>query len=180
MADVNSFLKLIKMLESSGGKNTNHRTMTSGLHAGDTAVGSAGLMPQTAQEMAKRRISSGSADVNDQYVAESDSPTVESMLRGNEELQDRYVGDLANKVMTRAKGDPSLAATGWLYGHNLPYNKLEEKLEGDPTYKGRIDRIIGELGLMSNKPTYDIPALEATKNIQPKIDPLSKIKRYLK
>lgn len=153
--------------------------MASGMHAGDTAVGSAGLMPKTAQEMAKRRQLAKRDDISDKYVLESPSDVVQQMLTNNDDLRNRYVQDMAEKVMTRAKGDPSLAATAWLYGHNLPYGRLEEKLANDPEYSSRIDRAINELHLQSNKPTFDIPALEETAKSVPLVKPYSKLHNKL-
>jgi len=175
-----AFLKLIKQLESSGGRNTAHRTIASGIHAGDTAVGEAGLMPLTAQEMANRRIKQGTGDVNDDLVVNSPTNMVESMLQGNDDLRSRYVNDTADKVLKNAQGDPELAATGWLYGHNLPKQQLQEKLDSDPEYQDRIDNAINDLHLQSDRPTYDIKALEEALGINKKVEPFSKINNTLK
>lgn len=55
MADDRETIKeLIRLVESSGGKDTDHRTMDTGTHEGFAAHGAYGLMPITAKEYATK------------------------------------------------------------------------------------------------------------------------------
>lgn len=177
---MDAFRKLMSFLESSGGKNVQHRTIASGPQAGTQAIGEHAIMPNSAQEAANRRIMAGQGDINDQYVKESTSQDVGAMLEGNPDLQERYVNDMMGRLLERTGGDVDLAATGWLYGHNLPKERLEEKLANDPEYQARINKAVGELHLQSDRPTYDIPALQEALGMNKKVSPFSKIKRNIK
>lgn len=48
------FKKALRIIESSDGKNTNHKLLTTGIHAGTRAVGEYGMMPLTAVTHIKR------------------------------------------------------------------------------------------------------------------------------
>lgn len=96
--DIARFLQYISQLESSGGKNTNHPTMHTGIHAGDTAEGQYGLMPNTKDELMKR------------YPAELT----------DDSSNDAYANKLAERVLNRSKGDETTAAGLWNQGHNAP------------------------------------------------------------
>ena len=99
--DKQGFLKLMSMMESSGGKNTQHQAVTTGLQAGDTAYGQFGLMPNTVKEMAKRRTLNGTADDTDKQIVDSDNDTVTNMLSQHPELEQRYAEDLGQKVLDK-------------------------------------------------------------------------------
>lgn len=53
-SEVPSGLKAIKMIESSGGTDTNHKKINTGIHAGTRAYGKYGLMPLTISETVNR------------------------------------------------------------------------------------------------------------------------------
>lgn len=101
--DIARFLHYISQLESSGGKNTEHSTITSGIHAGDAARGEYGLMPNTREEM-MRKYRNLASDSSDKAISEK----------------------LAEEVLNKAKGDEALAATMWQYGHNTPEDKFQD------------------------------------------------------
>lgn len=56
------FLDWIGQIESSGGRDTAHRPVTSGSHAGTSAIGTYGLMPKTAADLGFPGLSEGHPD----------------------------------------------------------------------------------------------------------------------
>lgn len=181
MADLQSFLKLIKALESGNNPDVVHRTIASGVHEGDAAVGSAGLMPNTAKEIAGRRLSSGEGGRADELMRDASNEETSAMLRSNPDMQEAYVQDLGARVLKKSDGDPALAATGWLYGHNTPKSKLQKLLEADPGYQERINQKIGELRLQTEAPLLSVPSLNNAfeQSLKPKIEPMSKLRKTL-
>lgn len=153
MADINAFMKLIKAMESSGGKDTKHKRMTAGIHEGDAAVGAYGIMPKTAKEIAKRRIRDDRDTPSDDVVANVQEPSVEALLKENPELAREYAKDLAELVMKRTQGDPGLGMTAWHYGHNRSLDSLKDVAERNPEYLDKVDQRIYENKLMSKMPS---------------------------
>lgn len=154
MPNVNSFLKLMSFLESSDKANPTHQQVQSGLQSGDTAMGKHGLMPNTAKEMAKRNPSSEL----DNIVQEAPNQNIQPLLEQNPEKQDEYTRSLADHLLTKTQGDPALAAAGWLYGHNLSKEEMQQKLDQDPEYHQRIENAIRQKHLMSEpEPLLPLP-----------------------
>lgn len=137
MADTERFLKLMRYLETSGGKNLDHKPMEEGIHQGDAAVGEYGIMPNTAKEMANRRRLSGEADDLDKQIL--GSPNAQDVLSANPQAQERYAQELAKKILQKTQGDLPTAAAGWLYGHNQSAEQMQEALKRDPVYQKRIE-----------------------------------------
>lgn len=152
MADVKTFMKLIKAMESSGGKDTKHQVLDSGIHSGDSAVGDYGIMPNTVKEVAKRRLRDNEAIPSDDVVSNLDNNQVQTILKENPELAENYTKYLAEKIMDKTKGDPELGMTGWHFGHNLSADKLKEKAKANPDYINKVDQRIYENNLQSRMP----------------------------
>lgn len=149
MADQKTFLKLIKAMESSGGKDTDHKPMDAGLHAGDAAIGEYGIMPNTAKEMAGK----GKIGPSDEVIRNLPNSEVSQILKENPELAEQYVKLMAEKLMQKTKGDPVMGMTGWMYGHNLPPESLKEKARQNPSYVDKVNQRIDENRLQSQKPS---------------------------
>lgn len=161
---VDSFLKLMEMLETSGGKNLKHRRMDTGIHSGSQAQGRVGIMPKTAQELANRRRLSGENDPIDDAILKAGDNTkaIEYYLQQYPEKLSEYERQLAEKVITRAGGDPKLAAGAWLYGHNN-MDLVKRKLEADKQYQERIEKYMDKLPLKSGDLTFVEKLTEDTK-----------------
>jgi hypothetical protein len=140
--DKNNFLKLMSLMESSGGKNIQHQPITTGLQAGSTAYGQFGLMPNTVKEMAKRRKSNGSADDNDQQIINSDNDGITNTLQQHPELEQRYAQDLAQKALDKSNGDVVDAAYRWRWGQNLPQERIDEIKKKNPDYFNRLQNFM--------------------------------------
>lgn len=131
-----AFLARISQLESSGGLNTNHKTMETGIHKGSSAYGQYGLMPNTIREMAKRKGIQEISGLQDQDLKTvmQDFPTIEQNI----------VEALGQHVLDRAGKDDELkAAYAWNMGHNLkPEGITPEMMENHPyvqKYKNLLD-----------------------------------------
>lgn len=150
-SDLSNFLNLIQQLESSGGQNTAHRTIASGIHEGDSAYGSRALMPNTVSELANRRRLDNTNDPVDDQLIKGGDDNVKSLLTQYPDKSTDYEKQLAQMVLQKNQGDPYLASTAWLYGHNQSPTDLQTKLSNDPQYKNRIDNVIDQQAY-SSKP----------------------------
>ena len=114
------FLQKIKMLESSNGKDLNHKQVESGIQAGDSAYGSYGLMPNTIQELVNRSRINHHMDKDYQNIYNQDPESVKTILSARPDLEERLAKELAQKVMNNSNGDEENAAYRWKMGHNRP------------------------------------------------------------
>lgn len=110
--DIAKFLQNIAKIESSNGRDMDHRVISSGIHAGDSAIGKYGLMPNTIDEFKARH----GKDLTEQEVAEK----------------------LAEFVLTKTGGDEPLAAALWNQGHNSLSGVYPEN---DERFNARIDKL---------------------------------------
>jgi len=117
---INSFLSTISMNESSGGKNTDHVQMKHGIHAGDSAIGQYGLMPNTIQEMARR-----SGDKSLRSYGKMNSREIADSIRKNPEHEHQIANFMANHLHNKHGGDESKMAYSWNQGHNLTQDHFD-------------------------------------------------------
>lgn len=110
-------------MESSGGKNLDHPIIEEGRHAGTSAQGQYGVMPNNMEDLAKRNPS----------------------LFTDESTPDDYAKVYANDVLNKAEGDETLAAGLWINGQftdpkkyedirNYPYAQKYDKLRKEIPY----------------------------------------------
>jgi hypothetical protein len=134
------FLNKIAMLESSGGINTDHKMMESGIHKDTKAVGTFGIMPNTAQEIGRRvkrrdhRLNLAKEFQGDPEIEMFADPNttpaqIQEMLDANPELANRTARYFKQLVNTRFQGDPDKMAYAWHHGHNNPDQVTPENLE---------------------------------------------------
>lgn len=105
---VREFLKKMSLIESSGGKNTDHPEVTTGVNAGTSAVGDYGIMPLTAQNLDKKYGINQLQDMNPDEVSDK--------LSDNPELQQRLAETFASKLLSQ--NPTETAAYKWQYGQN--------------------------------------------------------------
>lgn len=128
---IEEFLKPIRKIESSDGKNLKHPVIKAGLHAGDSAIGDYALMPKTIDEIVTR---SGSKELS--HLKDLDATAKKSFLEKNPHVQKTLAKLLATQVIKKAKGDTVKAAYMWNQGHNLdPDSITDEKLQNDYVQK---------------------------------------------
>lgn len=112
---IKNFLKGISMNESSGGINTDHEQMKSGIHAGDSAYGKYGLMPNTVREMANRMGKKHPLNV----YAHLESEDIKSNLKKYPHHEEKIASFMANHLHDKFGGDESKMSYSWNQGHNL-------------------------------------------------------------
>lgn len=127
---VAKFLEMIRMIESSGGKDINHPEISSGIHEGQSAYGSYGLMPNTIQELVNRKKLEQPLDQEYKKIDKEDPHYVKAVLHGNPELEQTLAKQMAERLLQRTGGDEEKAAYGWNMGHNTPVDQITpEKLD---------------------------------------------------
>lgn len=145
--DRKTLLKKVLMdLESSGGSNTDHKTVTTGIHKGHTAQGAYGLMLNTAKEIVKRKKEQDELDK--QLLTINDDAGYSKFLSDNPHKYDEYVNTLIDRVYHRSEKDIPTAATMWHWGHNLSKERALDILERNPQY---FDRVIQAIRRHSKK-----------------------------
>jgi len=121
-ARIKNFLQAIELNESSGGKNTKHKTMESGMHSGDTAIGNYGLMPNTVKEMVGTM---GRSHPLFSTYRNMPNDQVESSLAQNPDHQKQIVTHMANRLHDKHGGDEERMAYSWFQGHNIKPDAFE-------------------------------------------------------
>lgn len=104
-------LQAISHVESSGGKNTNHRPMTAGLHRGTRAGGFYGVMPKTV-----KYIIQATPALRAKYETwlNRDAQSITAELNSNRSFDE----DVAYAMWKRLRQwyGPEVAAYAWLHG----------------------------------------------------------------
>jgi hypothetical protein len=147
-AKLDEFLRKIMQLESSGGKNTDHRRMTAGLHEGDAAMGSFGIMPKTADEFINRRKMKGEFGPDEAIMKQMKPEELKQFLADNERVETNLARDIGEHVLNRSKGDEDKAAYMWNMGHNKKASSIDEKKPAEHAYIKKFRRL---KDLLSNK-----------------------------
>ncbi|MEO0271687.1 MAG: hypothetical protein ABIM30_01185 [candidate division WOR-3 bacterium] len=128
--------KVLSDLESSGGTNTDHKTVEKGIHEGHTAFGTFGLMLNTAKEMVNRKKIKDKKDL--QILDMSSDDEYHKFMSNNPDKYNEYVNRLVDHVWTRSEEDIPIAATMWHYGHNLRKERADKILKKNNKYFERI------------------------------------------
>lgn len=147
MADkVQDLLNRIKMIESSGGINTNHPEVNSGVQQGQSAYGSYGLMPNTIQELINRARQQGPLDEDYQHLRNQDPDFVKTVLKARPDLEDRLAQQLGQRLLDRTGGDEDKAAYGWNMGHNIPVDQITPEKLDNSDYVQKFRSLRDKLG----------------------------------
>lgn len=149
---VQIFLDRIGQIESAGGKYTNHKTLKSGMHQGQHALGTYGLMPQTVDELAGR-----SEDPKIKALKAMSDQEKEAALAPGSELERQLAMQLADQVLTKQGGDEQKAAYAWLHGHNLAPEEIEKRGYLDKDYVQRYTKLAD---MMHNRTPASMPSEE--------------------
>ena len=124
------FLEKIKLIESSGGSNTNHDEIQHGIHKGHSAYGSYGLMPNTIQELINRQKQAGPLQQDFKNIDQEDPNFVKAVLSARPDMERQLAEQLAEKLLNKTQGNEEMAAYGWNQGHNLPVERMTpEKID---------------------------------------------------
>lgn len=135
---IRSFLNNISQIESSGGKNFNHKPVQTGIQAGTTAIGRYGLMPNTVNEVLNRLRMNGQITPELNQLRNLDPVTLKSTLEKNPNLEDQIAQSLAGKVLDTQQ-DEDKAAYSWHKGHNLTPEQVDSRDYQDNDYVKKYD-----------------------------------------
>lgn len=135
-----NFLNAISQIESSGGTNLSHPTIQTGPQAGQQAMGSYGLLPNTVQELSNRaRLQH---QLTPEMAAAARNPAA---IQQNPELEQQYAQQLADRVLNRFH-DPAMAAYSWNSGHNLTPEQVKERDYMNDPYVQKFQKVWKALG----------------------------------
>jgi len=139
--DKQKFLELIRQIKSSGGKNVEHRTMASGLHKGQSAMGEYGIMPKTAQEFVNRRKMRGQFGPDEALMAQMKPGQLKQFLADQDRVEQNLAGDIADRVLRRSKGDEDKAAYMWNMGHNKAASSIDDQKLNQSNYVKKFRKL---------------------------------------
>lgn len=117
--DKDTFLNLIRQLESSGGKNLKHKKLKSGMHKDQAAIGEYAIMPNTANEFIRRRELKGQFGPDEALMRQMTPEELQEFLKDQDRVEQGFGSDIADRVLQKSKGDIDKAAYMWNEGHNL-------------------------------------------------------------
>lgn len=129
---VQEFLDIIRQIESSGGKDTDHKVMQDGLHKGHAAMGQYGLMPLTVKELANR--------FDDDNIRTTPVENIPGMIQKQPELEENLAQKLADLVLKKQQ-DEEKAAYSWNMGHNLSPEEIAKRDYMSHPYVEKFRRI---------------------------------------
>lgn len=136
--DSQTFKKIIRMIESSDGKNVNHPKITRGIHAGDQAVGAHAIMPNTGKEFIKR---DPSATEEEKQLLDLDNGTFRDRLEQNPDLQEKIVNNMTNFLLNKTKGDVEKAAFMYNMGHNRNPDSITPEMLQKADYVQKFNKL---------------------------------------
>ena len=122
-----AFLNIIAQLETSGGKNLNHQQMQQGLHAGDTALGRYGLMPNTILNVAAKMNAAGKLDEDTAPLHQIPKEQMQDYLQNYPIAEEKVANFLARNLLARNKGNEPAAAYSWHSGSELQPNDITKE-----------------------------------------------------
>lgn len=137
------FLKLISMLETSGGQNLEHKEIKHGIHKGDTAIGSYGLMPNTIQEIVKREQKRGPLEEALTEIAKKDPNFIKQYFLDNPDSESIIAGKLVDKIGLE---NPEKSAYMWNRGHNIDPNDITDDKLDNSEYVKRFRMLMNPIG----------------------------------
>lgn len=130
------FLKKIAQIESNGGTNFNHQTIKSGPQAGQTAIGTYGLLPNTVDEIVSR-----TKDPSLKNLVEMSPEEQKTYLESNPAKEKLVAQHLAEHVLNKQGGDEEKAAFAWNQGHNLSSDTIDKRNYQDSPYVQKFNKI---------------------------------------
>lgn len=138
-------LKHISFIESSSGKNKNHKTVESGLNTGHTAGGSTGLMPLTIKDIVRQNPS-----LHQKYghLRGMSADEITDFTNKNEHAESEIANAHWNRLINIFPNSPSRRAYAWRRGITASLKASDEKVESHP-YVKKFNELRG-----ASKPVY--------------------------
>lgn len=167
MAD---YKKLFSAIESDNRMDATHPTMATGIQKGTKAIGELGIMPNTAQLMAKRKVRDGIATPLDEIIATANPKDIEELLASNPDKYQEYAKNAINDVKQRSKDDPMEDYFRYNFGPNKDSGALQGLIRSHPDLVQRVEDKIGEQHMTSEPDKYiDSLAIPAKEQLFSKI-----------
>jgi hypothetical protein len=124
------FKRLIKFLETSGGKNLNHETLSSGINKGETAGGAYGMVPSSAKDFIKQAQNRNFIlPEGTEEILQMPANEVTEKLNKNRNLDEALADVAADVILNKTSGNEEKAAYGWRTGHNRNFKVLQDYLQ---------------------------------------------------
>lgn len=117
-------LQAISDVESSGGKNTRHKELEHGIHAGDTAYGKFGLTPTIVRETIKLN-----RDLKSKHgkAMKLEGTDLNRYLSDNPGLEDQIASKHLSRLEHHFGRDPAAIGYAWLNGVKGTYQAKKQK-----------------------------------------------------
>lgn len=158
------FLEVIAEIESNKGRNTAHKTIEKGIHKGDAAYGTYGLMPNTIKDIIKNKKIGRQDEPRYNTLSGLDNNRMADYLRQHPDLEKKLAEDLAGKVLRDTGGDFQKSGYMWNMGHyNKPESITDDKLAVNPYSQKFLEKYIDEINRKA-----------ASQPVKPKPVPLKK------
>ncbi len=170
------FLKIIRQIESSGGKNINHPMVHHGVNKGTKAIGEYALMPATVDELVKRK-------VEYQNLASMTPEQKQQYLEKNPQLQRKLAGFMYEHLKDRYNNNPIQMAAAYNQGMYLPPERLSPERTDKMDYVNKFKRLAQKISgndieqanivpetqkiaknIPNELPTIDVASLESILN----------------
>lgn len=156
MSDLKAFRQVINAVESDNNPDAVHKTLKRGMHKGMAAQGEAGMMPNTLQLMAKRKVRDGVASELDKLIADTDPKAIPEILQSNPHKYDQYSNDMAADVLNKSEGMPVEAYLRYKHGQNLEDDSVAKLIKRKPKL---VQRIQDKMSGLSSNPDPVLPEL---------------------
>lgn len=163
-AKLDEFLRKIKHIESSDGKNVNHSEVSSGIHKGQAAMGEYGIMPKTAEEFVNRRKQRGQFGPDEALMAQMNPKELKDFLAQQDRVEQNLAGDIAEHVLRRSDGDEEKAAYMWNMGHNKKVSSITDEKLANHSYIKKFRRL---KDLLSGKKTAIADGSDSSGGVMP-------------
>lgn len=151
MPDLKAFKKLIKAVETDSNPEAKHRTLESGLHEGMAAQGEMGLMPNTAQLMARRKLRDGTATPLDQIIATAEPTAIPEILSGNPDKYSEYADAYAKESLDKSNMNPLEGYFRYNFGNQAEDADIKNAMRTNPEL---VKRVQERMPLVSEPDTF--------------------------
>lgn len=134
-----NILQILKQIESGGGRNFNHPTITHGVNKGMNAIGNWGLTPTTVDDLIKRSPEYA-------YLGKMDPLGKKKYLESNPDIEKALAEQLVDQVAQRQGNDPRKIAYAWNHGTYLNPNRITPEILEKDDYTNKFTRLSQKLG----------------------------------
>jgi hypothetical protein len=132
-------LQILSQIESSGGQNFNHPTITHGPDQGTQAIGRYGLTSATVDDTVNKNPALQSAYGN--ILSPLDPMGKKQYLESHPDVEQNIAGTLADRLSQRYGGDENKVAYAWNHGSYLNPNKITPDVLAKDDYTNKFQKL---------------------------------------